>query len=105
MSTLDLIRRCYCAGVVVGLNEHGGPRLTGRKPEPGLLAELQEQRDDVIALLQEHRIGERDNVMNGHTRRYVSASDCLALNGCAVLGPCSNFLTLRPCDSRKGRGR
>lgn len=104
MSTaLDLIRRCYCAGVDVGLNDRGGVRLTRNAPPTDLTAELMEHRDDVVALLQEHRYGEPNDVLTGAPRRYVSPPDCIAVNACACLGPCSRFLTLRPCENRKGQ--
>lgn len=102
MSTLDLIRRCYCAGVVVGLNESGGVRLTRNAPPPDLVAALKEQRPDVISLLEEHRIGELDDLMTGQPRRYVVPVDCLAANACACLGPCSRFLTMQPCNTGRG---
>lgn len=98
-STLELLRRLYVAGVDVELNDAGGLRLSGYEPPSDLLAELKAGKDDVSTLLQEQRAGTRDDGLDSTLpRRYAAAAHCLAPRMCARLGPCSRFLTRRPCD-------
>ena len=99
MNTLELLRRLYVAGVDVTLNREGGIRISRTPPPTELVAELKANRDDVVALLQEHRIGTHDDgYPSCVAMRYVTPSVCLAPRLCARLGPCSAYLLRRPCD-------
>lgn len=103
MSTLELLRRLYVAGVDVTLNGEGGIRVSGSPPPPELLDVLRAHRDDVVRVLEEHRIGANDDgYPSDVARRYVCPDSCLASRLCARLGPCSRFLMTRPCHGSEG---
>lgn len=102
MSTVDLLRRLYVHGAHVDLVDDG-IRVSGHPVPDDLLAELRAHRDDVLALMRDHRLGELDDGFDSTVpRRYVSPPSCLAHRACARLGPCSRFLMRRPCDAEGG---
>jgi hypothetical protein len=99
MTPLELLRRLYVAGVDVGLNDAGGMRLRGHQPPPELVDALKANRDAVVSLLRAHSIGRADDGLESTVpRRYVTPAGCLAPRACTRLGPCSRFLTRKPCD-------
>jgi hypothetical protein len=99
MSTLELLRRLYVAGVDVSPNGEGGIRVSGFPPPPELIDALKAQRDAVLRVLEDHRIGTHDDDYGSDVpRRYVTPPGCLAPRLCARLGPCSGSLMTRPCS-------
>lgn len=103
MSTSELLRRLYVAGVDVTLNSEGGIRVSRCVPPADLVAELKANRDDVVLVLQEHRIGTHDDGYPSDVpRRYVTPAGCLTPRLCARLGPCSRHLMRRACDDVTG---
>jgi hypothetical protein len=103
MSTLELLRRLYVAGVDVTLNSEGGIRVSGSPPPPEVMAALKANRDAVLDILREHRIGSHDDGYPSVVPRcYVTPPGCLAPRLCARLGPCSAYLLQRPCNGSDG---
>lgn len=101
-SPFDLFRRLYVSGGVVALDNAGTPVLSGRRPPDALLSELKANRDTIATMLQEHRIGQPDPGFSTAPRRYVTPPECGCPRSCARLGPCSRFLTMRPCTANGG---
>lgn len=100
MSTLELLRRLYVAGVDVTLNSEGGIRVSGSPPPSDLVDALKANRDGVLDLLREHHIRTSDDgYPSGVPRRYVTPPGCLTPRLCARIGPCSRYLMTRPCDT------
>lgn len=98
-SALELLRRLYVSGVDVELNEAGGIRLARHRPPPELLEELRAPKDQVRGLLEAQRAGPHDDGLQSPLPcRYAIPAGCLAPRLCPRLGPCSRFLTCRPCD-------
>jgi hypothetical protein len=99
MDTLELLRRLYVAGVMVGLSPEGTIRLSGHQPPADLMAELKAHRADVLATLRAQGLGTNaDGYPSPLPRRYAVPAGCLAHRTCARLGPCSHFLTRRACN-------
>ncbi len=89
---MDLLCRRYTCGGVIEVTERGTLGLKGRTCPDELKSELKEHRDDVLSLLQRHGIGRHTE--NGARLQY--AMPC-GIATCRILGPCGQFLTLRPC--------
>ncbi len=89
---LELLRQVYVSGVIIEVTERGTLGLKGRTCPDELKSELKEHRDDVLSLLQRHGIGRHTE--NGAHLQY--AMPC-GIATCRILGPCGQFLTLRPC--------
>jgi len=89
---MDLLRRLYTCGVIIEVTERGTLGLKGQPCPDYLTAELKEHRNDVLTLLQQQGIGRHTE--NGALLQY--AVPC-GIATCRILGPCGQFLTLRPC--------
>ncbi len=89
---MDLLRRLYTHGVIVEVTDRGTLGLKGQPCPDYLKAELKEHRNDVVTLLQQQGIGRYTD--NGARLQY--AMPC-GIATCRILGPCGQFLTLRPC--------
>lgn len=89
---MDLLRRLYIHGVIVKVTDRGTLGLKGQPCPDDLKAELKEARDEVLTLLKGQGIGRHTE--NGAYLQY--AVPC-GIATCRILGPCGQFLTLRPC--------
>ena len=97
MSTLDLLARLNAAGVAVEIVGGDALQLRGRACPPDLKAEAGAYKAAILALLREHRIGERDPHRAIHAvRRYVVQCRNLA---CPILGQCARQLTADGCPN------
>jgi hypothetical protein len=99
MTPFDLLRTLYVLGVDVTLNSEGGIRVSGSPPPPEVMAALKVNREAVLDILREHRIGSHDDGYPSVVpRRYVTPPGCLTPRLCSRLGPCSRHLMTRPCS-------
>ncbi len=89
---MDLLRRLYTCGVIVEVTDRGTLGLKGQPCPDDLKAELKDSRDEVLTLLKGQGIGRYTE--NGACLQY--AVPC-GIATCRILGPCGQFLTLRPC--------
>jgi len=89
---LDLLRRLYTCGVIVEVTDRGTLGLKGHPCPDDLKAELKQHRDDVVTLLQQQGIGQ-----SGESGARLQYAVPCGIATCRILGPCGQFLTLRPC--------
>jgi hypothetical protein len=97
MTVHALLRQVYLSGSILTLTADGQLVATnGRALSPELREEIAANKEELIAILTQHRIGLADEGREV-SRQFVPAPDCIAEKGCAVLGPCSESLMQRPC--------
>lgn len=94
----ELIRQLYVAGVEVSLTKSNTVRITGQSVPKGLIAQLQEHKEEIIRILQAQGVGtDEDGFDSPLPRRYVVPPACIATRACARLGPCSQSLMRHCC--------
>lgn len=94
MDPLDLLLRCYRAGVRVTL-EGAGLRLTGQPCPDDLKAELRTHKAAIIETLATHDVG-RPSPIPEVTATVNYVTPCTN-SLCPVLGPCRWVVTGQPC--------
>lgn len=95
---VELLRRLYVSGTEVMISEDGSLDLARHEPAAELLEEVRGYKAEIVAALREQGVGRNDDGFPSVVPRwYAVPPDCGAQGACARLGPCSRFLTRRPC--------